>query len=102
MRTITSKFDSKCRKCGKNLPKGSTVVWEKGKGVFCTECEKPASRPAPFRSARRSYARRNDRWEPCRCNAGRRLVGSREGGRDTLIKTYQCSACGRQWDEWIE
>lgn len=38
MKTITSKFDSKCRKCRNTISAGSRVRWEQGKGAEHLEC----------------------------------------------------------------
>lgn len=35
VRTIKVKYESRCRKCGKTLPIGSTARWSKGRGVWC-------------------------------------------------------------------
>jgi len=33
-KTITSKFDSKCRRCGEAVYAGEKVRWAKGRGVY--------------------------------------------------------------------
>lgn len=38
MRTLTSKFDSKCRKCGQLITRGSLCKWEKGYGAEHVTC----------------------------------------------------------------
>jgi hypothetical protein len=104
MRQITAKYDGKCRKCGKALPKGSTVLWEKGRGVFCTGCETASPASPPRRSYRRSRsysARRSSNFE-CRCNGRKRLVRSIPGYSDSVTRIYECEACGGKHEEWDE
>jgi len=41
LRKIKAKFESKCLKCEGLTLTGSTVYWEKGKGVFHEKCVPP-------------------------------------------------------------
>jgi len=60
--TIIAKFDSRCISCGKKIRKGQTVVWEKGKGVYCNKCKAPK---APVKRKRKENNVPRGRWVTC-------------------------------------
>ena len=45
LRKITAKFDSKCLKCEQPTLVGTTVYWEKGRGVYHENCSPDTSKP---------------------------------------------------------
>ena len=104
--TITTKFDSKCKTCGKALPVGTRVTWEKGVGVFCATC-KPLA-PAPVRASRpyRSYGygHRQSFDDKCRCghSSGGKVIKTRMGYSDSCTYTLECKDCGGTYTEWDE
>jgi hypothetical protein len=38
LRTIRNRYSARCKKCSRNLPKGSKVFWSKDLGTFCLPC----------------------------------------------------------------